>query len=277
MRRRRSGSRPAAAIGALALFGIGLYPGAGGAATAASDRYTVGVGVERFLWREYDAGGDKLLEEEGPRYFIGIDGERTMPSGWTYGFRGRLYTGEVDYDGQTRSGTPVESDSDYDGIRIALDFAHPLAADGGASPVSVRFGLGLDWWSRSLQDTASTSGYSEDYRIPYLDLGLTYRWRERLGWYAEGGVKYPFASREEIEDLGPYDAIELEPEGDLSPYLGLGYRFTRRWDLEFVYATYRFDASDKERLTVGGAPSASVAWQPESRQDTAGLHLRYGF
>lgn len=256
---------------------LGLSLGTAAPALADTSRYAVGAGVERFLWREYDSGGAKLLEEEGPRFFIGLDAERTMPSDWTYGFRGRLYSGEVDYDGQLQDGTPAETDTDYEGVKIALDFAHPLAAAGGASLVSFRFGVGVDWWDRTIEDTATANGYTERYRIPYLDFGLTYRWDEPLGFYAEGGIRHPFSTKESIDDYGNYDDIELEPDGDLSPYLGVGYRFPARWDVELYYESYRFGASDKERLTIGGVPTNTVVFQPESEQDTVGLNVRYWF
>ncbi|HKJ76001.1 MAG TPA: hypothetical protein VKA64_02250 [Gammaproteobacteria bacterium] len=254
----------------------GLYLGTAVPAIADTSRYAVSAGVERFLWREYDTSGDKLLEEEGPRFFIGMDGERTMPSNWTYGFRARAYSGEVDYDGQTQAGSTLETDTDYEGIELALDFSHPLAAEGGSSPASLRFGLGVDWWDRTIEDTATASGYTERYRIPYLDFGLTYRWNETVGFYAEGGVKHPFSTKESIDDLGNYDDVDLEPEGDFSPYLGIGYRFPARWDIELSYETYRFDRSDDEPLKQNGVQVGTVT-QPESKQDTIALNVRYWF
>lgn len=258
----------------LVLAGTMLFSPAAIAQEWAS-RYALIGGVEYFTWREYEHG-DRLLEETGPRYFVGLEGETFMSSGWTYGFRGRVYSGQVDYDGETTGALPVikvKSDTDYTGFAIALDFTHPLAGP----EVAVRFGVGIDYWRRHILDTAIASGAEERYTIPSVTLGLVLHPEAASGWHAQGGVKMPFATDEEVSSFGPFDRVHLRPEPDFSLYADLGYQFNARWDTALYYDGYRFKKSDTKRLTIGGFDSGYVAWQPESRQDAWGVRVRYWF
>jgi hypothetical protein len=275
--------RVGAFAGVALSFGVALAGTALSSPAAAAQgwatRYALTGGAEYFSWREYDGGGSRLLEETGPRYFVGLEAETRMSNGWTYGFRGRVYSGEVDYDGQT-TGTPpvvkVKSDTDYTGLAVALDFTHPLPAPAGPE-VALRFGIGVDHWRRHILDSGGISGVEERYTIPSVTVGLVLHPEVVTGWYAQGGVKIPFATREEVSNFGSFDDFTLNPEPDFSLYADLGYRFNERWDAALYYDGYRFKKSDAERLTVGGADSGYEAWQPESRQDAWGVRVRYWF
>lgn len=230
--------------------------------------YAFTGGAEYFVWREFDTTGSEIVEETGPRYFIGLDAENDVAGGWVYGLRLRLYGGEVDYDGQAEDlVTGVISDgvtttTRYMGYSAMLDFVRPLGRSGiaYARNWSALFGLGVESWERDLQDTGNISGYVEKWTIPFAAVGLVYGGRS-AGWYNQLGIRYPFSTDEEA-----HGAV-LQPDPELGGYLRAGYRTPRHWDLGFYVDALRFGRSNPDNGFV----------QPESHQNTYGLNVRYWY
>ena len=240
------------------------------ASTAMATEIDVAGGVEYFKWEEFSDSGSKYLDETGQRNYIELVGTDPLESDWLIEFGGRFYSGTVEYDGQTISGIPVSTDTDYNGARLELGFAHydfgGGIADGGA--LSLRFALGLEQWRRSLRDTklsdgTPVTGYVERYTSTYARLGATYHFHEQ--WSFGAGVKAPFHTKEEV-DIGGV-TITLHPEGQLSLFAGIEIPINNGWGLSVDYDTYRFAKSD---LQAG-------YYQPKSTQDTIGLALHYRF
>lgn len=229
-------------------------------------------GVEYFVWEEFADSGRKLLDETGPRYYVEMVGRNDLNKGWSTDFGGRVYSGTVDYDGETQppNSIPVTTDTDYNGYRLELGFTyftnHRRSLDSGEW--SVRFAAGVDRWRRSLQDTrlsdgTPVSGYVERYQSNYLTVGAEYR---RLGaWRFGFGAKAPIFTREEV-DIGGTD-ITLNPEGQLSLFAGMAFTIAPQWSLALDYDSYRFAKSDPD----------NGYYQPESTQDTLGASLHFLF
>lgn len=241
----------------------------------------VGFGSEYFNWREYDGSGTRLLEESGPRYFLGLESENAVSPEWVYGLRGRLYLGRVGYDGQTLATPPVAvaTDTDYSGWSAELDFTRRFlaeASDTSGDHWGVRLALGFDSWRRNIRDTATAYGYEERYGIGYGRLGAVYT--SARGWSVQGGVKLPLVTGETVgwSRFG-YDDPILRPKPDYSLYATASYRFDQHWSVGGYYDSYRFKQSDTEPLTVNGIPSGWSVYQPKSQQDTIGLYLQYRF
>ncbi len=240
---------------------------------ACGDELQVNFGSEYFVWREHD-NGRQLLEETGPRYFIGLDASNRRDQ-WSYLLNGRLYTGQVAYDGQTQSGTPVRTDTDYSGWSAEMRFAYAFDwRTAGAAPWGMIFGGGFDSWRRTLRDNAGVYGYEEDYQIAYGRFGMTYS-RPAL-WNAEFGLKRPIATSERVglSRFG-YDDVTLRPEPMTSLYASVSYTLAPRWSLIGYYDSYHFAASPIVPITIGGSATGRGAYQPESTQDTYGLQLQY--
>ncbi len=224
-------------------------------------------GVEQFVWEEFDGGGDKLLKESGQRLFIGLEAEKEVSDRWTYGFRGRIYSGTVDYDGQTSTGASHPTETDYDGLAITADFTGRfIGSDGYYSDLGLRLGVGGETWRRHILPNNGVIGYTEEYVVVFGKLGLAYI--PEQGLFGEAGAKYPFSIDEDV-DL--YDA-SLSPQGAFSLYASAGYNFNDRWVIKGYYDSYRFKASDVEPLSSGG-----TVQQPESDMDTVGLTLGFYF
>lgn len=229
----------------------------------------IGGGVEQFVWQEYDSGNSKLVKESGQLMFLTVEVDDQVSDRWTYGFRGRIYSGAVDCEGQLKVGTCADNDSDYDGASIAADFTGRLIrADGGYSDLGLRFGFAGEAWRRRIP---GVSGYSEEYFVVSGNLGLAYV--PERGWFGEAGAKYPLSID---EDVKLYDDVSLSPQGAFSLYAGVGYNFNQRWAIKGYYDSYRFKASDPDPLTNGGVLVGNVT-QPESTMDRFGVTVGFYF
>lgn len=242
--------------------------------------FRVSAGSESFLWQEYETNGAKLLEESGLRHFVAFDADSWIDRQWQSDFGGRVYSGTVDYDGQTNLHSAVTTDTDYDGIRFEAGFSYypvspsSFAGDGGRS--GIRMALGVDTWRRSLHDTqlangTPVSGYVEHYEVVYGRIAAHYGGGGRLTFNL--GTKYPFAATETVDTttLGLPSDVSLHPQGRFSLYADIGFQITPSWGLMAYYDSYRFAKSDP--VLVG---SSTVA-QPESHQDTYGAKLSFTF
>ncbi|HEY0719809.1 MAG TPA: hypothetical protein VGE50_01010 [Gammaproteobacteria bacterium] len=230
----------------------------------------IGGGVEQFDWQEHDGGGNKLLKESGQRLFVGVEAENDVSNRWTYGFRGRVYSGTVDCDGQLKAGSSCASDSDYDGVAITADFTGRfIGSAGDYSDLGLRLGVGGEAWRRHPNDSAIS--YTEEYVVTFGKLGLAYI--PEQGLFGEAGAKYPFSIS---EDVKLYDHVTLSPQGAFSLYASVGYNFHQRWVIKGYYDSYRFKASDPKPLYDGGVSVGDVV-QPESKMDTFGLNLGFYF
>jgi len=242
------------------------------AGSVQADDLQVTFGSEYFSWREYD-GSSKLLEETGPRYFIGLEAENTQGNDWVYGLRGRLYTGRVDYDGQTMSGTPVTTDTDYSGWSAEFDFTRHFVGTQPSTAVDywgLKLALGYDMWLRNIRDRGSVYGYEERYDVGYGRLGAVYT--TGSGWSMQGGLKLPLFTAEEVglSRFAGLEDITLKPKPDYSLYASVNYRLDGRWSVGGYFDSYRFKSSDTDSLY-------GVFYQPKSQQDTIGFYLNYRF
>jgi len=251
-----------------------------GSAAAHAGWYVNGD-VEYFRWAESTNPG---VTETGPMFGIGGGYRQLRPEGWQFGWRARLYFGSVDYNGALLStNQPATGTSQYTGLVNEAQAIYRLP--GNANGMEVVSALVLDYWNRQL-----SADQREEYWVASLKLGLNFDRREAKGWFGGGGVKYPFWTRQDahLTDIGFSANPHLEPQGTLSLYADVGYRFTRRWSLAGYYDSYRFDESDATQRLInpaiqgcsGVAPDPAGGcrlFQPQSRQDSYGLRLQYSF
>lgn len=235
------------------------------------------VSVERFQWSEYDSSGSRLLREHGPRVGLGLrwDNYARRLDSWRYSALARLTVGTVSYDGQTQSGVPVQTDTQYTGLR-----GEAMAGYQFNSGVLVQGGAGLDLWRRLIKDTGSVLGYRETYSIIYVKAGIGFL--EQVGGgrlLAVVGPKMPVYTSEyvDLRRVG-YDPVTLHPGRRPSPFGQI--EFIResgeqpQWRASLYYDSYRFTPSDPATLTAGGA-TVGQAWQPESRTDVIGATIAW--
>ena len=222
--------------------------------------------TEYFRWKE---AVSPSVTETGPMFGLGLRWRQDGP-GLRFGYEGRVYGGSVDYDGALLfSGAPVKGETDYGGVRQELQAIYRL---GTSRPFDLLAGVGYDYWNRQLGPDQH-----EEYQVAYLRLGAHFDRGAPRSWFGGAGIKYPFW----IDENGHFPQIgfvpnpHLTPEGEISLYGELGYRFTSRWSLAGYYEGYRFGKSDPVLVTDGVDDFAF--FQPASRVDSFGLRLRYGF
>lgn len=244
---------------------------------SAAQRVSWYGGVENYSWREYDNTGARILEESGPRYFLGLSGTNYLDPQWQLTFDMRFYMASVNYDGQTNQTPPkpLSTRTDYHGMSAELSAIRFL----GAINNPVRFGivgaLGADAWRRHINSTSTASGYTETYHIGYARLGLALVVPN--SWRVMGGIKYPFSTDEQVglSTVG-YDNVQLAPTPAISAFISARGRMSLHWWIIAYYDSYRFDKSPAKALTSGGIPAGTV-WQPAVEQERYGLSFSYRY
>ncbi len=249
-----------------ALLGVVLAA----ASTPAAAGWSVSADLERFRWAETTSPS---VTETGPRLGLGLHWTQDRPAGWQFGYHGRLYFGSVNYQGaELLTDVPLTGTTDYSGMTNEGQAVYRIP--GNAAGAEVVAGLGLDYWKRQL-----TSSQSEDYRVVYLRLGANLDRRNAVGWYGGGGVKLPLSVDEDVHfpDIGFQPNPHLKPQGELSFYAEVGYRFDQRLSLTGFYDSYRFGESDGVGVVEAASGTPFTFFQPKSSVDSLGLRLRYEF
>jgi len=222
---------------------------------------------EYFVWQEF-VDGRKVLEESGPRFVLGASYKMESDDrGFLFGAQLKGYYGEVGYDGETQSGTPVETTTQYyGGLGEVRGFYRAFA--GKSYFLDVFGAFGVEGWRRSLY---GEGGYIEEWIIGYGKLGVELDPRAN-GWLGSIGVKYPIYTDEvaRLSEFGLPD-IQLHPGKLPSVFFEGGYQFTKNFSVLATFDSYWFDESDVESVGPVGF------FQPESRNYVAGLKLQWTF
>ncbi|MEJ2157452.1 MAG: hypothetical protein P8X96_19145 [Desulfobacteraceae bacterium] len=230
--------------------------------------------VESYTWKEFD-NGEELLEETGPIFGLGFSNRSNIGRWFVLSEKIELFTGTVDYDGETQSGTPATTESGYFGYLLEMNFGGKIVSREKFS-LEPFVGLGFRWWKRSLHD-ANTAygyvyGYEEEWSSIYTRLGLHTESQvsERFKLFAQAGIKYPIHNRNEakLSRFGIED-VTLEPKSELSYFADAGFK-TGHFMLSFYYEGMRFDESDLDD-TYG------AILQPESEGDIFGVKIGFAF
>ncbi len=245
---------------------------------------SVTAGLERFSWGEYSSSGAKLLDENGPRLALGFNWLQDGAKGFLFGYSGKYYTNDVNYNGQTQSGVPFTTKTNYGGLlneavlhyRLENDFS---SEDTDHHYLDVVGGVALDVWTRDIKSDGSVIGYKEYYTIGFLRAGIEMV-PVRSGLRAAAGFKYPFYTNEKVglqSAVGADSDPVLKPKPDISYYASIGWRFNNPWSVTLEFDSYRFKQSDGVDIFYGGAASSSKAVQPESRMEVITLKAGYSF
>jgi len=233
-----------------------------------------------FTWEEYD-NGERLLEETGPLF--GAGGKLRVPvrGRLAADFRGEVFGGRVDYDGQTWDGDPVTTDTDYVGVKLEADLGWDLIAS--EKTVFAPFaGLGARIWERELrntlywdeseQETQVAVGYNEYWQNYYARLGFdaSHAFSDRVSAFAAAALKLPIDTENEV-DLTDSLTLELEPGNRYAAYAELGASIGRL-RVSLFYEGLRFSESDPEY-------GYNDLWfiQPESEADIFGINAGWRF
>ncbi|MBN2654942.1 MAG: autotransporter domain-containing protein [Nitrospirae bacterium] len=258
----------AAAFFVIFSISLGLSP-----ATAAN--LDVYIGVDNFIWKEFDTDGSRLLKEKGPVYVLGVSSKFNPTADLTVKTKGEIYGGIIDYDGQTSIGTPAQTDTTYFGIKLEGDLGWKVQAS-DYSTVEPFAGLGMRWWARDLETTSTASGYTEIWRTIYARVGVRgdYKVSDSTKMFAEVAYKLPVSNDETVHNYpGASGNFDLKPgkKGSMSAELGVQWKLFKA---SLFYETMRFSRSDY--VAIPGMPGF-VACQPKSHADIIGLRAGFSF
>ena len=258
--------RIAVASSLVALFAAAL------AALPAHAQLAVTAAVEYFQWIEDTSPIE--VREQGPLFVLGLEYTQPKDQGWLFAYRGKVYTGTVQYDGALLSApsVPVSGDTSYFGVTNEVQLRYRLLPQR-----SYRFdlvgGAGYDFWERELSDVQT-----EDYQVAYVRLGIALDTTSDRGWMLGTGLKYPVWTEEDAHftDFGYQQNPKLQPVGRVSPYVYAGFRFQPHLALVGYFDSYSFGASDPVTVSSSGGGSTQF-YQPASVQYNFGIGLQYQF
>jgi hypothetical protein len=231
---------------------------------------TLSADVAYLKWTEVT---NPEVTETGPLYGLGVAYTQDRDAGTLFAYRGKLWGGEVQYDGATLfGGTPVTSTTNYIGLNNELQVRWRKPGETGGSLDGV-LGAGLDVWRREL-----SSVQKEDYAVGYLRLGVESGADDFSTWSLSVGFKYPVWTYENahFDEIGFDSNPILHPGREISPYGSLGYRFTPEWQIVAYYDGFRFSKSapvQTNEVAMGLGPTTLV--QPASTMSVFGIRVEY--
>jgi hypothetical protein len=242
----------------------------------AAEEMRFSYGLQSFLWEEFDSGGGKLLDETGFRHVFALYAENSVAPTWQSDLSAHMTIGRVAYDGQTQTGTPVSTDTDYLGYGLEVGFSYfpGQVPTGKAAGLGGRLALGMNNWNRTL---LGAGGYQENYRTTYGRVAALYT--IPLAWRVELGARLPMATSERVDlsAFGYAQEVNLKPKGQPSLYVTWHYQINKRFGFNLDYDGYRFARSDDDIVynTLDGTYYA--VHQPRSEMHTLGLAITISF
>ena len=257
-------------IHAAILAGILLtqWPGAASAdPNALHNELVGGLSLARFDFKEFDAQGTRLLREDG--FLPGLAGrwDGTFRQ-WSFGLAGELSGGEVDYDGQTQAGMPLQTKTDeliYE-TKARIGWVVPLKSGFSSEFFGV---LGYRGWERDIESTSTSGGVFETYRWVYGSVGFDggYRSSPASIWHLRLEILQPLNPEVEVS-LPSFDNVTLDLGRETGWRVGVTNRRTLdpKKHLEFAleYTAWNLGRSSSKPLTRDGLQTGFVVSEPDS-------------
>lgn len=251
-----------------------------------------------FTWEEFKDDGSRILRESGPLFGAGAAGKLDLyQKSLMLKFKGELFGGQVDYNGQTQklpdlpsppyspntpnpqSEIPVKTNVGYFGAKAEADLGWRLRVE--KASVEPFAGLGYRWWLRDIHNSTavdrngnlvSVGGATEIWQSLYTRIGARMGYPVSNNWqvFGEAGAKYPFLNRNTADVSGVGD-VTVEPGEQWSAFAEAGFTY-KRFRSSFYYEGFRFSRSPL--VSIGGN---RVIYQPESTSEIFGFNLGWAF
>ncbi len=211
-------------------------------------RRDLGFRATRYTWESTLHGGFPLLKEKGMFYGLYERGEGYRgATGMRAGFH--LYLGQVDYEGHTWDGRPIQTDVLYFGG----DHSWDLSLRHAAQDITLYGFLGLapGGWLRVLDDTMTADGEKVIGATEWwfnlhgrLGAGSDLKLGEHTEWFFTGGIKLPIFTRNRATYTWQISET-LKPKQKVSMFGEVGLRW-KQLILSIGYNSWEFAASDPE-------------------------------
>lgn len=224
--------------------------------------------VENFEWKEYGDSDEELLKESGPLFSLGGSLDFAIQPDLHLEGLGELFFGSVDYDGQTQTGVPATTTTDYAGLRAEGRgvFDVPAGRDAKVKPFA---GAGGRAWLRKINDSDVGKGYEESWITIYGFVGLggeaVVGPKSRL--FGSLAVRLPIFNQVIIDwsNIGGPSDITVNPGEEPSFTLEGGLKYDL-FTASVFYETFNFSKSDADDIGSG-----LQVWQPKSEARIIGL------
>ncbi|WP_457643644.1 hypothetical protein [Persephonella sp.] len=216
--------------------------------------------LKSFVWEEFGDSGNKLLKESGFLHEIGATHKFEIPVLYLKPYIG-VEIGSVKYDGATWAGTPVESDTNYWGVRTKIAIGKELGIFYGET------GTGYDYWKRNIETVDTAIGYTETWSQWYIPVRAGIKTdMEDVELWCFGEYRFNLETKNQPSIGG----ITIKPKSGLFFSVGGGVRVSGI-TAEVVYSYDKWKKSD---------PACSLSGcylQPESKRQVLQFTLGYLF
>ena len=235
---------------------------------------------------------DKSVESDG--FLYGISGKYTYHG--IYNIMGELdlewISGELNYDGFTWRGVPLQTDSDDSIFQVRGLIGYDIKKETYA--ITLFTGFGFRYWRDRIEEEW---GYKRIVRYWYSPIGirltvpLSYirepEGKVYLKWSWGINAEYDIFWKGEVKSyLSDVDPGFNDPENDQDPFDGYGLRFSL-WVKRNINKNVAFSIepfvrywwvakSESATLTYYGNPIGYV-WEPKNRTYIYGIFLNFSF
>ncbi|MBK3332350.1 porin family protein [Persephonella atlantica] len=216
--------------------------------------------AKSFLWKEYGNSGEELLKESGWLHEFGFSEIFDAQIIYIKPYLG-VEIGSVSYDGQTQSGIPVKTDTNYWGVLTRLTIGKEFDILFGET------GIGYDYWKRNLESSSVSTGYTETWSQLYIPVraGIKFTIQDtQLYGFGEYRLNMKTKNSPSIVD------VTLEPKTGLFFSVGGGVK-VKKISVEVEYSYDKWKKSDPKQY------GSSLVWQPESKRQTLSFTIGYQF
>ncbi len=216
-----------------------------------------------------------LMKESGA--MVGIGGSYTYRENVMFKVDGVFKYGQVDYDGSTQSGTPVQANGiDNYLLEIRVTGGYDFLVS--TTTITPYIGLG----NRYLVDNADTipNGYQRESNYLYSPIGITTKTALDNGWFIGVTMEYDFFwSGVQKSYLSDVDSRIGDVEND--QHNGYGLRASLIFQnstfvIEPFFRYWNIEDSDAAFITALGRPIA-IGIEPENNSTEIGLKAAYIF
>lgn len=247
----------------------------GEATTSQPLRTSIGFGAMDFDYQEF-SDGERLNHEQGTLFGLTAAAHKDWGKNFVEADIA-YFANDVQYDGQTQNGTPVETNTDEIIVESAAlygryfqprkKFHHALLA-----------GLGYRYWQRDINSTRTALGVVETYTWWYAQLGWRgiYQASTRGTWLAGVKLVQPIRAEIDIDFINALDDTTLPLGEETGLQLDLTYqlRLAKNWRLDVAafYSAWDIGRSREATLRQNGAAVGTV-FEPESETRSVGMKI----
>lgn len=233
----------------------------------------LGIAARQFTVREYDAGGRRIVREQG--WLPGLEGRLAYRTGaWLLSAQAAHYQHDIDYHGQTQLGAPVDSRTGTALTQAGAGIAYALN-----DTLSASLAVELERWRRDIHAAGRVQGLQERTLSRRLLLGLDARYPTAHGEFTAGAALLLAAPEKlRVGFSGQFDDASFDTRPAHGLRLGLGWHPAAwpRLELRAGLDWWKVERSADVALYRNGRLAGFVA-QPEHAVSSMRLAVLYRF